>query len=764
MPLYAQDNHYIAERSNTKQDISKINDSEDRYYIENIDNFLISFNKPVNTDECDLQALKDESVLPSCNYQNPILQNINFDANQDSLYDNGNYSSQDVTLKTRNERDLQDTTAIGSSDISMHSLNNNIQSQNCNNETCFHKDDNNICFNIESFNINSCDETQVKNIHSSFLQQSNISQLNELIDKIIKYNGYIDQKQYDHNVISKIINDINVKHDESKYIIKDINLNWKDLKKDNEMFIKQQKEKSDDIQYKLTEKQKLILKKMDPSFFPKTLKPDICKLIDKQMSKYKNTLLQSKTEYHNKRTTYLPVFVPKYINKNPHNIKNDFFTIAKLIKLGQLKVQYITLRHMFRVTRHARKSSYSEYLVTCANKISKINEPTIFVLIPDDMLNEKMEIDYVFDKYTIRFLEYTKILNYTDFLYGCYKFIVEDVKYFDSHRNYFGKKCTLNNLLKNDIYRRYALKKADVYKKFQEIQKIIRDKFLIRPREILQISLNEKIKTLLDTNLEFRNFYEQKQKYDFVQVVKENIYDKFADLKKIIDQKFHEEKGKTYNVDKLIELYTFFNKHSFAYHYYPKICNNIISNIHEDIKSMNSNYDSKYSSKSAFIFAPLSWDLSNINITPAKRKKLLEKMLKDVVINKYSFCNLYKCVETNKVLIALTEDIDINDVLKNNKVLLFMPQTFDIDCCPLFDPNKLSIHGYFYKDFSKQKAQYPLYEFNLYSQLKNTQNRDRTKTEYTTDIPDIDNFTLEEYLVYAYTMFYERAKAVLRGL
>ena len=136
-------------------------------------------------------------------------------------------------------------------------------------------------------------------------------------------------------------------------------------------------------------------------------------------------------------------------------------------------------------------------------------------------------------------------------------------------------------------------------------------------------------------------------------------------------------------------------------------------------------------------------------------------MLNNIKIKKYHFSYFYKLIEyeTNsldKILIALNKDIDINDVLQNEQILLFVPQAFDSKGRPLFDPNQFSIHGYFYNNCDKKEAKYPLYEFNLISQANDALMQDNTKNTYINKLIDIKDLSLEEYLIYSYICFYDR--------
>ena len=146
----------------------------------------------------------------------------------------------------------------------------------------------------------------------------------------------------------------------------------------------------------------------------------------------------------------------------------------------------------------------------------------------------------------------------------------------------------------------------------------------------------------------------------------------------------------------------------------------------------------------------------------------MSEMLKQAEIQKYTFTYFYDGNNTNqsrkyikdKALIALTKEIDIHNTFEDDKILLFMPQAFAINFCPLFDPNQLSIYAYFYTNFDKKSTSYPLYEFDLDSKLNKIYGRDNSKVEYFKSLTNIDinNNTLEEHLVYAYSLFYERVR------
>ena len=664
-------------------------------------------------------------------------------------------------------------------DTNNHSLNttyNNVISEPNDIDTS------NIDFDIASFNINFDDEMSVKTHMNSFLQVSFLKELNQLISQIIAYDRHIKKDAYDYNArITEILNTINDQHNPNQYLPKNISLSFAStILEEKDDFIRTQMLHNINHIDMLTVEQKNLLKKMDTSFFPKTLKPDICKLIDTQMLMYSSKLefgydqiqtIKLPQRWIDTSMSYFPVFVPRYINKNINSNNSSLFTIAKLIKMGQLKVRYIT----FRDIRTRNCMDYIEYLITCTDKIGNINEPTIFVCIPDTLLNSKMEIDAIFEKHHIKFFEYESFYDYVDFLFGCYKFIVIDNCYFGSKLNAFGRHNIPGKLVNHKKYCKTALKKLDVYEKFKYMQSSIQKNFLARPKSIFESLINNQIQLLCNNDDEkIRLFKKKIKKANSQEKLKSSqnskklstqLNDKFNIIKDKINEQFSKEKDKTYSAEKLIEASEFFNKHCFPDYFYENIVNRIEINIKNDLKKFAPEYSFRDNQHTAFVLLP-----SRYYIDPSfsdARKFSTQYLLQNAEIKKYCFVKFYKSMKhrndiEGKIFIALTEDIDINDGQTEDKVILFVPRGFDENNKPLYDPNQLSINGWFYRTCEKKDTGYPLYEFSLVHELDKIvkdADRDRTKLEYIHIAPDVKDLGIEKYLIEAYTLFYSRMKS-----
>ena len=542
----------------------------------------------------------------------------------------------------------------------------------------------------------------------------------------------------------------------------------------------------------LTKEQTEILEVLGEELFPKTFALEICKFIDLQMNIFANEIMNNQSIF----STHIPIFVPDCLRIIS---SDDIFTKIKKLKIFRnIPVHYIIARRAFIQNnnyRYALDKSEKNYLFACPHKIKNTDKLGIFVFLPDNIFDENMQINTKLYNLPLRLIFFKDFYKYDKFMFGCYEFnlnLMTNLKELSDKDNVTP---ILNYLFKNN--------QESTIKSFNELQELVNKKILqIQYSQVKDQNIYETLKALengkrcLEDIISEEN--EQKAKKQKVSLQDgKNIYSfntrhytlkrnpnglSHLDFCKKIDY-VHRRINEKYIIEvingsySLIDLYLNgnFNTSIFSSNKEINTVNQISKNFtrHCNELGLNNNNNLVRSKENAIVLIPERYHINHhTDSKDVQEQKKLD--LSNAIISRYHTIvsrrtnknqrNLQP--EDNKVVVALTTEIDnINDD-KQNQIFVFLPEGFSYSGKPLLDPNSLSIHICFYKDFKEhiQQTDYPLYSFYILNHINNKRDIDNSRYFYFINAPNIDTMSLLEYMQETYSIFDQRVILRIKGV
>ena len=718
-------------------DIDNKKYSDDKYCVENYTNQPL----PDFTDKTNLDSINNTSVLIGKNH---------FNTRENKKFANSASSSSSLDTINKTDQEFHDQSLLLSESLDKY----------------LSKD---LITNNELFD---------GKLHEIF--QENLEEIN----------------QYDENKVEDAVNenkleDFFTNDDLKKYLLQSVSNPYIYTDKENKIFLENIKPLFNTDNIILNNTQQKMVDILGTKSFPKKFKPHMfyrdalrykLNLMDKQLFKYKQYLLDNDT----RRIYSIPVLIPGYLRILPDDSKA--LVEFKMRELKNLKINYIAYHQFIKSVKKLHKKCISaniidqkyqnKFLLICADKIEDIDKPEIFVFIPDNCFDKDMKLIKSIAKCNIRPMFFEESLYYHKFEFGCYKFLMN------------------NTEEDNDLYirDREVLSKSIVENEYNNDQEIIEalEKFEKRVKLSIEKIQDEFLKKNINTTLESKhslvtykrkrenkqsNYNKKKSKTDFDSCLNENNVSDYVKIKQLfidIENKIFTKYEQTVrdNIDIVKELK---EKCGFNDSELTNILNSIFiqrikENISKDLKTYNIDIIQNFQKpRHAIILLPMKYYLykSDDNIS----RNIKQRNLISSPIERYYCAYLGKTcsrlvnnnLHDNKVIAALTQEIDVKDTNTDNKiiVLIYNEASYNgnYENVNLFDPNKFVLHGYFYNDVKihTDKVEYPLYEFYIDKKFNiRYPDSDYHRNNYIARLPNIDEMTLVEYLKQAYIEFNQR--------
>ena len=575
----------------------------------------------------------------------------------------------------------------------------------------------------------------------------------------------------------------------NKYLAKSVKLDNPEIKKDNDEFLEKLSLSKTSKNIPLDKTQEEILKHIDRKMFPKTFESEICAFINQQMSKF--NIINNGLPCSN----YIPIFAPDCLR-----IKDDDSIFTKICKLKAFKnvnVHYIITHKSFvadkyqmNITNKVKEIKEQNYLFGCPHKIEDTDALSVFVFLNSNIFNEKMEVNTKLFEYLAElplcFMFFSEFYKYDQFMFGLYQFVT------DAQINKKNICYTDYAVCNHKLLDQQRCKEKCTIKTFNEFKKRINKKIketrnfhfqdnngyictLIRKRPAKKNSqsslLNENAKVQkLDIDLNQSKYQAVKSLYSrYKTESKEEFNKKLTYIDLVLDTKYKEAiQNDTYD---LIDLYSEdFNESIFISFFDINKVNQIRKNVLEDLNKLNLNKHNNLVKPRNTAFVLLHekyniYQLSNKDLEQQKINSLINARVKryhTASMFRTNQQHIYLDVDNTKIAVALTTEIEnIQDNTKDH-IFLFLPEGFDNQCKPLFDPNKLAICPYFYNKVEDYSADvgYPLYIF--YTHPKINIGKREFDYYYGAFTPDIDKLEFADYIRKTYEIFnyraFERAK------
>ena len=554
---------------------------------------------------------------------------------------------------------------------------------------------------------------------------------------------------------------------------------------ENNQHIIKQSLKKNNYYENLKDYQRELIRIIGRQYFPKTLNPEMCDLIDKQFSKYSCKILG----YVDNDIDYIPVYIPEYfcIQKlEEDNLINDISD--RITTFKGLKVKYLTTRQLRKDQRKLNNLNYeikdiSQFIIASVEKIEIGEKPEIIVCIPDKFIDCNMKMADIFAKKCVRFIYYKQILDYYQFLFGMYKIICSTrinrmyggVGMCDSTKTPELKvkyKVPLSEL--NVIEELHDIK-GRVFKTLKRIESMHKkkrytsqDKLLSLKKRINQASSELELETLskkrkidrleLETNLLLSNL----KSSSLAKKLKYSVPVEFKEIRERINKKYLKELSEGTFSDRKIFESEFLDETAYSEISNPELTRIIREKINDINKiGLNKNND-LVERKFAAILLPLKFYEYNNTADYNKRISLSEAEVK--IMHYLYFYSTKGSVpkENSQIVVSFTKDLPVENALTDNKIIVLLPQQFDENSKPLFDPNEFCLKVYFYNKVKNHynDCNYPMYSFVTDLKYNLAYRYPDKRAEYTNIVKniDIDEITLMDYFAKSYEIFIERIK------
>ena len=587
-----------------------------------------------------------------------------------------------------------------------------------------------------------------------------------------------------------------------KYLAKETILNIPKIKKENIEFSEKLKQLKRAIT--LNDQQKEILEFIDSKMFPKTFKPEICKLLNQQICNIATNILG----FDYVSQACISIFVPECCRMRDQD--NVLEKIYKLQILESLPINYEVMNQYFTTNIYEnftcnpllKQKVARKYLVACANKIENIDKLGIFVFFNGNIFDKDMNVNTQLLNLPINLIFFNNFRKYDDLVFGCYEFNV-DLK--SNNINVYYKKFTSSTQVSNQethekctITLFHRLKNnvdAVIYEmKNKYFCKETKDKYLIEqklqgkkrnlPEDITQEVIEEVKKQKQDLVIETTKQHDILKASESIQsnFFTNNIHSyhyignkkdfdkKMSEIYKKILEKYRVEKAaKTYDFKSLIELKNF-NDSIFSNAKYINKLYQIRKNINKDIQNrlnLNPHNDLVFTRDIAYVLIPYKYFINN-KLDSQYAADIKRNDLDNAEIHRYHFASSARTKPSeiqihpndNKIIVGLVIEMpEVHDKTAN-QIFVFLPAGFGLQGEPLLDPNSLSIYGYFYNDVKEytESVGYPLYVFETHLNNNRVERDiDNSKYYYFLNTNDIDNIKLRDYIQKTYGIFDHRS-------